>query len=165
MISLFRIKSIRFAVVVLAYIACCPAFSQEATLCNPREEIYFSCHIGKKVVSVCASGNISPNSGYVQYRFGRLNHIELEYPKLPYPPAKFFSISDINQGNVQSTHFKFRLGGYDYVIYSGFPSGLYVKNAGKIVSNMLCDPGDYESMSPRAFRGIPSKPSQSDIDD
>jgi hypothetical protein len=144
---------------------CSPTFADEVTLCSAHEEIYFSCRVGGKIASVCASGNISPNNGYVQYRFGRLNNIELEYPKLPYPPAKFFSISDINQGNAQSTHFKFRSGGYDYVIYSGFPSGLYVKNAGKIVSNMPCDPGGYESMSPRAFRGIPSKPPQSDIDD
>ncbi|MDR6393131.1 hypothetical protein [Paraburkholderia phenoliruptrix] len=158
------IRPIRFFAVALASIACGPVFSQVATLCNAHEEIYFSCHVGEKIVSVCASGNISPKNGYVQYRFGKLGRIELEYPKLPYPPMGFFSISDIDQGNVQTTHLKFKSGRYNYVVYSGFPSGLYVKKDGRIISNLICDSGGYESISPRAFRGIPVKPPQGNID-
>ncbi len=77
----------------------------------------------------------------------------------------FFSISDIDKGSVKVKHLKFRPGRYDYVIYSGFPSGLYIKEDGKITSNLICDSGGYESISPRAFRGIPTKPPQGDIDD
>src|ERR1700761_2605285 len=120
-----------------ACVICVPAFSEESTLCHKHEEIYFSCHAENKIVSVCASGNISPKNGYVQYRFGSSGNIELEYPKLPYPPKRFFSISDVNEGNVQSIHLKFKSERYEYVIHSGFPSGLYVKKAGVTVSNLF----------------------------
>lgn len=142
-----------------------PTFADEMTLCDAHEEVYFSCHVGSKVISVCAAGNISPKNGYVQYRFGNLNHVELEYPKLPYPPKRFFSISDIDLGNVRATHLKFKSGTYDYVVYSGFPSGLYIKKSGKMVSNLICESGSYQAISPRAFRGIPTVPARSGIDD
>jgi hypothetical protein len=116
--------------------------------------VYFSCPIYKKIISLCASGNISPNNGYVQYRFGTADHIELEFPGKPYPPRNRFSISDISEGNLNFTHIKFNSGNYNYVVYQGFPSGVYVKKSGKLVSNLFCEKGIYQRISPRAFRGI-----------
>jgi len=130
------------------------AEADEITLCQPHEEVYFSCPIDGKVLSVCASGNISPDNGYVQYRFGRIGSIELEYPEKPYPSRKLFSISDISEGSVTFTHLKFYSGRYHYVLYQGDPSGIYIKRGGKVVSNRTCDPGAYQPVSPRAFRGI-----------
>jgi hypothetical protein len=125
-----------------------------ATLCILHEEVYFSCPIGGRVMSVCASGNISPDNGYVQYRFGRMGKIEHEFPGKPSPPRKTFSISDISEGNSRFTHLKFNTGRYHYVLYQGSPSGIYVKKDGKVVSNRNCDPGTAEPINPRAFRGI-----------
>lgn len=130
------------------------AEADEITLCQPHEEVYFSCPIDGKVLSVCASGNISPDNGYVQYRFGKIGKIELEYPEKPYPPRKLFSISDILEGNLSFTHLKFDSGRYHYVFYQGDPSGIYIKKSGKLISNRTCDPGTYQPISPRAFRGI-----------
>jgi hypothetical protein len=130
------------------------AGADENTLCQPHEEVYFSCQIGGKVMSVCASGNISPDNGYVQYRFGRIGNIELEYPEKPYPPKKLFSISDISEGNINFTHVKFDSGKYHYVLYQGEPSGIYIKRRGEVISNRTCDPGTYQPISPRAFRGM-----------
>lgn len=39
------------------------AEAEERTLCQPHEEVYFSCETEGKVISVCASGNISPDNG------------------------------------------------------------------------------------------------------
>jgi len=164
MISCFFIRVIRFILALCACIGCSSALAEETTLCKAHEEVYFSCHIAKKIASVCASGNISPENGYVQYRFGDLSHVELEYPNLPYAPRNSFSISDIDQGNAKFTHLKFKSGKYNYVIYSGFPSGLYIKKSGKTISNLTCDPGDYQAISPRAFRGIRTVPPANDID-
>src|ERR1700733_9023089 len=104
---------------ILLVVACVEvsAYADEATLCQSYEEIYFSCPVGDKVISLCASGNISPKNGYVQYRFGTRTHIELEFPDKPYPPGSRFSISDIHEGSLDYTHVKFKSGGYDYVIY------------------------------------------------
>lgn len=130
------------------------AGADETTLCGSSEEVYFSCLVDKKIVSLCASGNISPANGYVQYRFGMPKAIELQYPELPRPPKNIFSISDIAAGNVSFTHVKFRSGAYDYVLYQGHPSGVYVVKGGRLVANHVCQAGDYASISPRAFRGI-----------
>lgn len=128
--------------------------AKEITLCQPHEEVYFSCRSNGSILSVCASGNISPDNGYVQYRFGQIEKIELEYPSKPYPPRKWFSIADISNGSLSFIHLKFNSGGYHYVLYQGDPSGIYVKRNGKIISNRTCNPGTYQPISPRALRGI-----------
>ena len=148
-------KPLIFSAIIFGAALCgVNAYADEATLCEPHEEVYFSCPIDKKIISLCASGNISPNNGYVQYRFGTADHIELEFPGKPYPPRNRFSISDISEGNLNFTHIKFNSGNYNYVVYQGFLSGVYVKKSGKLVSNLFCEKGIYKRISPRAFRGI-----------
>ncbi|MGX6998919.1 hypothetical protein [Caballeronia sp. KNU42] len=105
-------------------------------------------------MSVCASGNISPKNGYVQYRFGRPGKPELQFPAGSIPPMDLFSITDFSGGSVNSTHLKFNAGGYDYVVYQSATSGVYVKKDGKTIANFSCDDGDYQQISPRTMRGI-----------
>jgi hypothetical protein len=150
-----------FIVLIAAFLGCNLAHADsrqdripEETMCYPHEEIYFSCAVGSKIVSVCASGNISPKNGYVKYRFGRPDKPELEYPTESVPPKDQFSISDFSGGSVNSIHLKFRSGGYIYVVYESATSGVYVIKNGKTVVNLLCDRGHYRQISPRAMRGI-----------
>lgn len=143
----------------------CYAQSEEKTMCSSFEEVYFSCPVKNKIVSVCASGNVSPENGYVQYRIGRPGHVEFQYPSTPVVPKNRFSISDIFGGNLNIVHLKFKSGKYDYVIYQGDVSGVYVKKNGKRVVNLTCDAGDYQTISPRAKRGIETVPPVDDIDD
>lgn len=56
-------------------------------------------------------------------------------------------------GNLAFTHLKFDFGGYQYVLYMGHPSGIYVVKDGKLISNRTCNAGA-EPINPRAFRGI-----------
>ncbi|MDP2077957.1 MAG: hypothetical protein Q8J85_07890 [Sulfuricurvum sp.] len=51
--------------------------------CNANENVVFSCNTGKKVVSVCASKNIGPKTGYLQYRFGKIGSPEALIPSSP----------------------------------------------------------------------------------
>lgn len=48
------------------------------SLCHLGEVEYFGCELqdSKKVMSVCAVDNVSPDHGYVQYRFGTHSNIE-----------------------------------------------------------------------------------------
>jgi len=147
-------KILRFAAVSIAVGAWASAHADETTLCQPHEEIYFSCPTGKKIISLCASGNISPDNGYVQYRFGTPDHVELQFPNKPYPPKSRFLIGDILGGNVNYVHIKFKSGKYNYVVYQGLPSGLYIKKNGRLVSNLVCDQGIYQQLSRRAYRGM-----------
>jgi hypothetical protein len=139
--------------------------ANESTLCLPHEEVYFSCPIDKKIMSVCAAGNISPDNGYVKYRFGKMGEIEIEFPKKSFTPRKWFSISDIAGGNLNIRHLKFASGQYQYVLYQGSVSGIYVKKGGKLIWNYVCSPGVYQVISPRAFRGIETVAPISGIDD
>jgi hypothetical protein len=128
--------------------------ADEKTMCYAHEEIYFSCPIGRRIVSVCASGNISPKNGYVQYRFGRPGKSEFEFPTEPYSPLNRFSISEFSGGSVNSTHLKFKSGKYTYVIYQSATNGVYVRKNGRVIANLSCDGGIYQVISPRAMRGI-----------
>lgn len=58
------------------------------SLCVADEMPVFTCKIGKKVASICASKVLDEKQGYVQYRFGKKDSIELEIPrKSDYNPA------------------------------------------------------------------------------
>src|SRR5213594_3849147 len=60
-----------------------PAGLQAGTLCATSERIIFSCPIRRpaKIVSLCASKDLTSERGYLQYRFGVPEKIELEFPK------------------------------------------------------------------------------------
>src|SRR6266851_2325141 len=53
------------------------------TLCAKDERIIFSCPVKRpaKIVSICASKDLTSEHGYLQYRFGLPGKIELEFPK------------------------------------------------------------------------------------
>lgn len=48
--------------------------------CAARERTLFSCATATKKVAVCASAQLTPTTGSVQYRFGRADAVELAYP-------------------------------------------------------------------------------------
>ena len=52
-------------------------------LCSPTEKVVFNCQLkqSKKFISVCSSQTLTRDSGYIQYRFGTKNHLELNYPQ------------------------------------------------------------------------------------
>ena len=56
---------------------------QPNTLCAKTERVIFACVLRRpaKIVSVCASKDLTRDTGYVQYRFGSPGKVELEYPK------------------------------------------------------------------------------------
>lgn len=48
--------------------------------CEPTEQIVFSCRIGPKIASLCASKRLTATEGHVQYRFGPPGRVELAAP-------------------------------------------------------------------------------------
>lgn len=63
------------------------------TLCTGEEEIVFSCPIKKKTLSVCSSKELTREKGYLSYRFGKKDKIELTYPEKPAHPYGLFRFS------------------------------------------------------------------------
>lgn len=52
------------------------------SLCAANERVIFSAAVRRstKLASLCASQQLDRSSGYVQYRFGRPGHLELQFP-------------------------------------------------------------------------------------
>ncbi|WDG91883.1 hypothetical protein PUP49_00280 [Pseudomonas chlororaphis] len=138
-----------------------PVFAGEAdiTLCELHEDIYFSCPLpGGKIVSVCASGNDKPSSGYVQYRYGAPEKIEFVYPKEKLPPKGRFYVVNASEGSVNLDIIKFYNGKYTYFVAQAFVSFLTVLKDDKVVLRKSCEAGGYAFVSRAASRGIEALP-------
>ena len=103
--------------------------------------------------------------GSGEYRFGTPGYVEFEFPDKPYPPRERFSISDISGGSLNFVHIKFKSGEYDYVIYHGSLSGLYVKKKQQTISKFICEPGIYQRINRRVYRGVRTVPPVVGVDD
>jgi hypothetical protein len=138
-----------------------PAFAGEGdvTLCESHEDIYFSCPLpGGKVVSVCAHNNDKPSSGYVQYRYGAPEKIELVYPQSKVPPEGRFYVVNASEGSVSLNIIKFYNGRYTYLVAQAFKSFLTVLKDGKLVLRKSCERGSYSFINRKALKGIEALP-------
>lgn len=122
----------------------------EESLCQPGEPVVFSCHIGKKTLSLCRP---SAERRDLSYRFGTPARVELAYP----PPGKRarapFTVSTLPLVAGGVTTVAFRRGQYEYAVYSRFgrsgggdqapefEDGVVVSFAGKQLARMVCDDG------------------------
>ncbi|QJD93581.1 hypothetical protein HH213_27965 [Duganella dendranthematis] len=110
------------------------------TLCRPQEQVFFSCSLGKKIVSVC----MTPDKAavpYMEYRFGTAKNIELKYRSDARQPK--FSRVAVNYASNAETVLWFRNADTDYLLHfpmKGGP-GLEVKQQGKTISEMACQGG------------------------
>jgi hypothetical protein len=116
-----------------------------ASLCLPKERIVFSCHIKKKIVSVCSGAASDGRPEYMQYRFGRPGAVELVLPK-----ERSNSLGAFRGGRLQPNreavgYLRIRNGPFAYVTYQGassygdLPGGLIVEKDGAVVSDRRCD--------------------------
>lgn len=133
----------RVCIGVLLSSFCLAAMARES-LCTKDEQVAFSCAVkGNKLVSLCASPDLSKTTGYVQYRFGKKGAVEFTYPQLTDNPRTHFlwGVTAYSGGGVD--YFRFASGDYQYVVYGGGgkgwnKEGVVVEQGGKRVSNLLC---------------------------
>jgi hypothetical protein len=91
---------------------------QVGTLCAKNERVIFSCPIKRpaKIVSLCASKGLTSNQGYLQYRFGLPEKIELEFPKERAGTQQKFQYWHYFRARVDRTAIDFSINGYQYEI-------------------------------------------------
>ncbi|MEO6677546.1 MAG: hypothetical protein ABIO21_09225 [Pseudomonas sp.] len=131
----------------------------DVTLCAAKEDVYFSCPLpGGKIVSVCASGNDQPSAGYVQYRYGSQDKIEMIYPQKELPPKGKFFIVNASEGSVNKDIIKFKNGKYTYIVAQAFVSFLTVLKDDKVVLRKSCGEGGNAFISRSARQGVESTP-------
>ena len=95
-----------------------PRKLQRGTLCEAGERIIFSCPVRRptKIVSLCASKDLTNERGYVQYRFGLPAKIELEYPKERAGTQEKFHYTHYFRARFDLTEISFTNDGYEYQI-------------------------------------------------
>ena len=117
--------------------------------CAADEQTLFSCPSGAKRIVVCASKGWTPNSGYVQYRFGPPARAEIVLPPTSAATLPQAAVT-IGQGPLSGGSFafaRFSSGKVDYTVYSaitgrsGPKSGVAVDRDGVRVGVRRCDRG------------------------
>ncbi len=94
------------------------------TLCSIAEINVFSCGAGKKVISVCASKDVAADRGYLQYRFGATQKVELTVPATKsVPPAKSAIAGNLSFSGGGGAYLRFPAGDYEYIVYTAIGKG------------------------------------------
>lgn len=115
-------------------------------LCNAGETTVFSCSVqDDKLVSLCASPDLSRDTGYLQYRYGHdAGSIEMRYPRHTDRPGAFKYLQEYAARGGTSA-LSFRVGRYRYSLFSttsayGFNgAGVIVDRGHKRVAYLRCD--------------------------
>lgn len=133
-----------------------PTLAKEESkyLCRNNEQVVFGCNINKKIVSLCTSLPLNKSSGYIQYRFGTPNKIEMEYPSNLVGTKDLFKHSIAAFSGGAEGRIRFQNKDYEYIIfdsmqrtnfkadepnYPAFDSGLFIRHNGKTISLLHCN--------------------------
>ncbi|SEQ39149.1 hypothetical protein SAMN05421510_10461 [Nitrosomonas ureae] len=114
--------------------------------CQIQEQVIFSCSVGEKTVSVCASKNFSAHSGYLQYRFGSLGMSELIFPAMNAsdPVTQFIRARTWIFAGGGGGYLRFINGQYHYIVYTaigkgwGTKDGVAVEKNHQVITNLEC---------------------------
>jgi hypothetical protein len=98
------------------------------SLCSAGEQIIFSCSVKRgagragdtKIASLCASARLTKEAGYLQYRFGLPNKIELEYPAMRTATQQAFKYTHYMRFQVDLTEINFSIGDYQYQLFDNY---------------------------------------------
>jgi hypothetical protein len=92
------------------------------SLCARDEQVIFSCTVKRtaKIVSLCASHDLDKGHGYLQYRFGLPENVELEFPKDRQSTQQQFHYSHYFRYQFDETEIRFNINGYEYSIFDNY---------------------------------------------
>ena len=140
--SLGRVRCLplQVAIMALSSIAVAATVLADESHCSKEEEVVFSCGIGSKIVSLCASKDISDTQGSLTYTFGKIGNPELRYPAAGTDPRAAFIYHLLPRGD----YVRFTNRGATYVLFSAFGpeigdyEGLVVQPEGKDPIRLNC---------------------------
>jgi hypothetical protein len=127
------------------------AVEQKTTLCRSSEKIIFSCAVPKKIVSLCATPDITAKTGHLTYRFGVSGGAtELEFSNGELGPASSYTVLFESWANGTYGSISFKRGEYSYTVYTrmaaqeeGDPrsngAGVQVHRNRKQVADLWCE--------------------------
>lgn len=128
--------------------------------CQGEEQVIFSCSLGEKTVSVCASNDFSASSGYLQYRFGPLGMPELTFPAVndaSVPVVQFIQARTLIFAGGGGGYLRFINGEYHYIVYTaigkgwGTKDGIAVERSHQVIANLKCQDVPVSKISAEFF--------------
>ena len=140
--------------------------SVPGSFCSTAEVAVFHCNTGAKQVSVCASRTATPQSGSLQYRFGKRGQApEIQLPAKPTPPARSASGDTLTFSGGGGAWLRFRSGEFAYTVHTaigrwgpgGEPresEGLVVERGGKRVATLRCRDAAQSELGPDLFEKL-----------
>jgi hypothetical protein len=118
--------------------------ARAASLCKADETILFSCRAGTRTISVCATADLSPTKGRLEYRAAREGRAEITLPADNRHPAQSVRAGNFMMGMGEGSYLRFSNAGTDYLPYSasgrfGDSQGITVESNGAPVAQLECD--------------------------
>lgn len=115
----------------------------KASLCKDSEDILFSCVTRAKLISVCASKDLTSTNGYIQYRTEANGKLEFEFPQSHEHPSKIFTFMRTTGAHGGTAALRFKNGEYTYVTWLIWDrtiedQGVTVKRNGKSIASLAC---------------------------
>lgn len=152
--------------------------ARPTSFCTPAETVVFACRTGAKMASVCASRDVGPNKGYLQYRFGKLDGsepLERILPEGQVVPAKAASGESVPFSGGGGAWLRFTKGQFTYTVYTGIgnwgpkgekrtKSGLHIGHAGKPLATLKCQEEPISLLGPDWFEKAGVKSNNEDFD-
>jgi len=113
------------ALVIIVLLTHSPTLTEAgtvATLCQRDEQVFFHCSVqgGRKMVSLCGSPQLTATDGYLQYRFGSVRKVELEFPRQRAESQKQFQYAHYLRYQVDRTEVRFTRDGYTYTLFDAY---------------------------------------------
>ena len=91
------------------------ASAKTVSHCTGSEHVVFTCEIKNKVASICTSNDFGSNSGYMQYRFGKIGSPEVIIPKTHEVRHSTIAYKYFEQGRGGTAiYIRFSEGSYQY---------------------------------------------------
>ena len=131
-------KTIQALCLFAINIAVASAHVHTKSNCNTREDVFFSCAVGAKRMSICSPKGEADD--YLEYRFGTPKRIELRFKGTLKDVPRKFSRAEITGASNSGTTLWFLNRGTHYVLNAPVRGGPYldVINEGKRISRLTC---------------------------
>jgi hypothetical protein len=127
---------------ILILLVCCissAATASSGSHCNVQEKSLWSCPSKGKVCELCASRDLGKNTGYLQYRAGRVGKIEFAFPKNLQHPRGLFEFHPY----ARDAGLRFTNGRYEYELFDQLIGGRseirISEKSGKFFPSIECD--------------------------
>lgn len=143
LLAAFALAALALGVAAAAPASGAFAAGGRASLCQANETAVFSCRIGARTASLCASHDLGPSSGYLYYAFGKPGRTELSAPAKNSAGRQDLTVGTLAYSKGGGDYVRVRNGAYAYVIYSAetpgwSQEGVAVEKGGAQISSLRC---------------------------